>query len=840
MMFASAEPKITTCGGLRALPKNGHGERDWFLALRCSHIFGSYWETEFSCIKTYEAYEVPTGTRGRDLREMSGAHECPYQQTVLALVLAALAMELADGKEAKSELEVKGDVKGELPLLDAALDIAASLGLPPSGGSSSSAEGSRASLPHAWVARVQDVVEAVDIGEEDSEIELKKLDQAAMRLKIQDMQDFWTPPPHPRDFRAWCLGRFGVLTGEAERPMDSEGLKALYDDYGLLMARAHKLYMVALHKGMVGRDPDGKQAAAKQDLGQAFARIYEVMSHCYCFADSEQRARLVMDAAQSSLFTPAEVHILRASPFRLDTLKPYAKWMIFLLCSAFHQGLRRYRGACWQRIPLAADAHQVGAAGADTHAWSPQLTIQEFITRTTDKRRFVEHWATMNDGANLVRAESYLQVCTEDEFPPLKPDRHVFSFRNGVYMAREKKLYRYRCLDEAATLPSSLVACKYFDCEFPEAPTPRGDWRALATPAFHSILTQQHLPPDVCDWVYIFMGRLLYDTNELDNWQVMLFIKGIAGSGKSTIGLFVRQFYDASDVANMAANMEEKFGLSAIVDKFMFICFEAMEKMGINQADMQSIITGEQMMIAIKNKLAQTRTWVTPGLFLGNYVPSWIDSAGSMSRRTCLLEFNHKVGKVDTQLPRRLNAELAVFLRKCNEAYLWAVEQYGSRDVWADGVLPDYFHKTRHRMEIHMNPLSSFIFSSDKIVHSDPDRFVSWKLFYKAFRDWAREENVRCGKMDLHSAVTSSTFVQLGVVRCPLKYHWRGRLEDNECLRGLGLKEQSPDYPHDGYLSRINVDGPAAADADGPPELPPRPAPRPPRPSGPRPASVRR
>ena len=46
-------------------------------------------------------------------------------------------------------------------------------------------------------------------------------------------------------------------------------------------------------------------------------------------------------------------------------------------------------------------------------------------------------------------------------------------------------------------------------------------------------------------------GRLTFDVNEADGWNVMLFIKGIARSGKSTIitnGF--KHFYDASDVKN--------------------------------------------------------------------------------------------------------------------------------------------------------------------------------------------------------------------------------------------------------------------------------------------------
>ena len=49
------------------------------------------------------------------------------------------------------------------------------------------------------------------------------------------------------------------------------------------------------------------------------------------------------------------------------------------------------------------------------------------------------------------------------------------------------------------------------------------------------IFDYQEFDEDVSRWVYVFIGRLFFDLGELDNWQVAMFLEGVAGSGKSTI-----------------------------------------------------------------------------------------------------------------------------------------------------------------------------------------------------------------------------------------------------------------------------------------------------------------
>ena len=51
------------------------------------------------------------------------------------------------------------------------------------------------------------------------------------------------------------------------------------------------------------------------------------------------------------------------------------------------------------------------------------------------------------------------------------------------------------------------------------------DWSDIPTPHFESVLTYQEFSDDVIKWMYILGGRLCFELNELDKWQIIPFFK---------------------------------------------------------------------------------------------------------------------------------------------------------------------------------------------------------------------------------------------------------------------------------------------------------------------------
>ena len=108
--------------------------------------------------------------------------------------------------------------------------------------------------------------------------------------------------------------------------------------------------------------------------------------------------------------------------------------------------------------------------------------------------------------------------------------------------------------------------------------------------------------------------------------QVIPYLKGQASSGKSTILLRVcRTLYDKADVGVLSNNIEKKFGIGAFSEKFLFVAPEIKADLQMEQAEFQSMVSGEDMSICVKYQTAHTAEWKVPGIMAGErWTPSWI------------------------------------------------------------------------------------------------------------------------------------------------------------------------------------------------------------------------
>lgn len=224
---------------------------------------------------------------------------------------------------------------------------------------------------------------------------------------------------------------------------------------------------------------------------------------------------------------------------------------------------------------------------------------------------------------------------------------------------------------------------------------------------------KESLPVDAQKWVYVFLGRLLHELGCFDKWQVILMLKGKAGTGKSMIAKIAQAFFDKADVGVMSNNIERKFGLQTLYDKFLFVCMEMKKTMQLDQSEFQSLVSAEEMSIAQKNKPALTIRWSVPGLICGNEFSSWVDSQGSLSRRMMIVNFKHSISEKDSRpnLQQEIvEQELAALIVKCNIAYRLTAEKYSDVDIWK--VVPCYFKEERLNMQKDTDPLPAAIYSN--------------------------------------------------------------------------------------------------------------------------------
>ncbi|CAY39751.1 hypothetical protein OTV1_163 [Ostreococcus tauri virus 1] len=423
----------------------------------------------------------------------------------------------------------------------------------------------------------------------------------------------------------------------------------------------------------------------------------------------------------------------------VENSTPFQKCLLYSLDQTYKAGYRRYKGQCCEEIRT--------VEGHRTRAWRPKFTIEQFVYSLAQKDDNFEVWKNFTSRGTVFRdVIDNMSKCLDAQFPEITKRRHVWSFKNGVFVGKEwipdRGVYdccfysydsqEFRCLDP------TIIACKYFDQQFDDF-SHLENWQDIPTPWFDSVLKYQKFEDEVCHWAYVMGGRLCFDVGELDGWQVIPFFKGIARSGKSTLITKVfKKFYENEDVGTLSNNIEKKFGLSAIKDAFMFIAPEVKGDLALEQAEFQSMVSGEDVSVAVKNKTAVSIEWNVPGVLGGNEVPNWKDNSGSVLRRILPWNFSKQVRDADPQLDEKLNRELPIILLKCVKAYLDYSNKYRDKDIW--NVVPEYFKKIQKQVAMVASTLHNFLESTNIVFGKE--LFVPQTLFIQVFNQHCQANNL--------------------------------------------------------------------------------------------------
>ena len=348
---------------------------------------------------------------------------------------------------------------------------------------------------------------------------------------------------------------------------------------------------------------------------------------------------------------------------------PYQKVLLFLLSRAYDEGYRRYKGQCCIQI-------------RNTRAWRIVKEIKDYVYDVTQKEDEPVMWKNLTSRGNIVSdVVKHLTNCKDFQFPEIKKDRHVWSFQNGLLIGKdwdgEKyniKFYDYNS-HEFRELDPTIVSCKYFDLPFDPYDNVQ-DWWDIPTPNIQKVLEYQRLE---------------------------------------------------EDVAVLSNNIEKKFGLSSIVNGFMFISPEVKGDLQLEQAEFQSMVSGEDVSVARKFDTALTLQWKTPGILGGNEVPNWKDNSGSILRRLITINFGRQIAdsEADPLLEKKLETEIPAILCKCLRAYLDYANKYSDKDIW--NVLPKYFKTIQSQVATVTNSLQHFL-SSEK-VRFGPNLFIPQRVF---------------------------------------------------------------------------------------------------------------
>ena len=251
--------------------------------------------------------------------------------------------------------------------------------------------------------------------------------------------------------------------------------------------------------------------ADDQLLSTRMDRVMQVISYAVVIVNGAHRAQQAIDSNSEPVNIASSFYTFSSmTGLNQDDLNSYQRLLLHLCSQAQMHGYRRYGDAVYEPL-ITPDGH-------NTHSWKQVCDIRAFVFRSCQKEFFFNEWLLLTDKTvHCKNAVTYLTECEDYQFPRLQKDRHATSYTNGIYLA-ERELFAP--FNSGLQVPSGLCCAKHFDAAFPEADyvSAAAEWADIPTPALDSILHSQELDNENGRWLYVFLGRLLYEVGELDNW----------------------------------------------------------------------------------------------------------------------------------------------------------------------------------------------------------------------------------------------------------------------------------------------------------------------------------
>ena len=358
-----------------------------------------------------------------------------------------------------------------------------------------------------------------------------------------------------------------------------------------------------------------------------------------------------------------------------------------------------------------------------------------------------------------------------------RPTRQTkFQFRNGTLDLAERRFWPF---EENHLLPKGVASgasagifpSETFDPQVLDKPDGwyefvHGGWATeVATPAIDKILLDQDIPPGSLTYriLLALMGRCLFPLNRpfrihrvgggtdwaSESLQVMPYIIGRGGTGKSTLVDMVRYLYTDGEkretpgvVGTLNVNPEDSFPLMSLVNCHVVIGSEIYDKFTLEMGLLLNMITGETVSIQIKNKAAiPDFVWDKPMAFAGNthFFRSGNNSEGQLSRRFGIVEFKKPPSDVPLPGDDNIETRMRIKERAPNLLKLWfaytslvALQRHRrwprdadliSRLERTEGQAP-YFGMTALNAMPLYQVIRRFV-ESDKVMREDPEaRFV--------------------------------------------------------------------------------------------------------------------
>jgi hypothetical protein len=321
----------------------------------------------------------------------------------------------------------------------------------------------------------------------------------------------------------------------------------------------------------------------------------------------------------------------------------FASIRVKLLDRAQEQGLRKLEGFVYERVPGCQCAYR------------QKCTYGDFINGVLKGDE-----AYLGNPKRYDEAIKFMENYRVDEMPELIIDKDLISFSNGILQLSTGTFTEY---DGMVTDKSdSRVARSHIDKVFDGSKD---------TPLLDKVLDCQ-FDKDVAKVLCAMLGRLLFAVNKLDGWQVMPYLVGVGGTGKSLVLAVAEHMFAPGTVAYLAPKREDVFGMANACEKDLVVGRDMPAKLSgsLPQELMQAMTSGDGMEIPRKGTTSLNVTWKAPVIMASNHMPDYVNSGNNVGRRLVTMRFDSVVTDPEEGLLERiLDSEMPQIIARCLGEY---------------------------------------------------------------------------------------------------------------------------------------------------------------------------
>lgn len=333
-----------------------------------------------------------------------------------------------------------------------------------------------------------------------------------------------------------------------------------------------------------------------------------------------------------------------------------------------------------------------------------------------------------------------------EHFPVYKPTRYIFAGETGAYCCKTNQFLQYPLEDGVQPITyyegiDFSFRNNYRENQFLNIPTPAMD-KIIGYQLFEDpdgVPTVQEA--NVYMWYLALIGRLFFDVGDRDEWQVMLFLFGQAGTGKSVIINLFSAFYGVEGTGMIDEGMNEQFGLAPLLDKQLCLATDIGQNLKLKVAIYNNMVSGEPIMVDIKhNSPRGMPKWKSQLVLAGNVLPPWPDNSGALKRRAVFLHFWRivKPEDQDQTVSSKIRAEIGHIIVKCALAY-----QHVRDLVGTDGFhkkVPREIVETSDKILASKQSLHTFV--SSTAVLCNPRLKCPFEEFCTAYNAFCRTKRI--------------------------------------------------------------------------------------------------